>query len=192
MARSEVLNQEVNATWTHMGDPSFDSYVTDRFHQAVNVLGSRGAHVILLTTPFYSSGLQPSGQPWPEDDPGRVTSDNQIIESLAGTNARPLGPTNSHSRQRLFSGNGKVTVIDSGSWLSPAGHFATTVDGVRARCSDGVHLTVAGGQWLAKRILPVISLLGRAHQVASPSGSWAGDLAPTPPSWYAKLPCTTS
>jgi hypothetical protein len=153
---------------------------------------SDGAHVILLTSPFYDTGLQPSGQPWPEDDPGRVTSDNQIIESLAGTNARPLGPTNSHSRQRLFSGNGKVTVIDSGSWLSPAGHFATTVDGVRARCSDGVHLTVAGGQWLAKRILPVISLLGRAHQVASPSGSWAGDLAPTPPSWYAKLPCTTS
>jgi hypothetical protein len=192
LARSEVLNQEVNASWTHLGDPSFDSYVTGRFHQAVNVLGARGAHVILLTSPFYSSGIQPSGQPWPEDDPSRVTTDNQIIDSLAGFHAGPSTGTRSPATKRLFSGNDKVTVIDTGSLLSPAGRFATTVDGVQARCSDGVHFTVAGGEWLAKHILPVVSLLGRAHQASSPSGTWSGALALTPPSWYTKLPCTTS
>jgi peptidoglycan/LPS O-acetylase OafA/YrhL len=200
MARSEVLNQEVDSSWTHMGVPAFDSYLTDRFHQAVDVLGSRGAHVVLLTSPFYDTGLQPSGQPWPEDDPSRVTTDNQIIESLAGaptpppsgTGARSGHRSSSQKNQRLFSGNSKVTVIDAGSWLSPAGQFAATVDGVQARCSDGVHFTVAGGEWLAKRILPVVSLLGRAHQAASPSGTWPGPVALTPPSWYAKLPCTTS
>jgi hypothetical protein len=208
MARSEVLNQQVNSSWTNMGDPVFDSYLTARFHQAVDVLGSRGAHVILLTSPFYDTGLQPSGQPWPEDDPTRVTIDNQIIESLAASGAKSSAGAGSRSghkassqknkrsaagnaTQRLYSGNGKVTVIDVGSWLSPAGHFATTVDGVQARCSDGVHFTVAGGEWLAKRILPVVSLLGRAHQAISPSGTWSGDLAVTPPTWYAKLPCTT-
>ena len=55
-----------------------------------------------------------------------------------------------------------MTVIDAGAWLSPGGHYSVTVDGVQARCGDGVHFTVAGGEWLAKRILPVISLLGRA------------------------------
>jgi hypothetical protein len=99
------------------------------------------------------------------------------------------------SGQSLFpgiSGNSKVTVIDAGSWLSPAGHYSSIVDGVQARCGDGVHLTVAGGEWLAKRILPFISLLGRAHQAASPSGSWTGNLALTPPSWYSELPCAAS
>jgi peptidoglycan/LPS O-acetylase OafA/YrhL len=195
MARSEVLNQEVASTWTHLGVPAFDSYVTDRFRQAIGVLGSRGAHVILLTSPFYDTGNQSSGSPWPEDDPGRVTTDNQIIESLAGGDAGRPSAAPSPAGQPEYpwiTGNDKVTVIDAGSWLSPGGRFSTTVDGVRVRCGDGVHLTAAGGAWLAKRILPVVSLLGRAHQAASPAGSWSGDLALTPPSWYSKLPCAVS
>ena len=103
MARSEVLNQQVNSSWTNMGDPAFDSYLTARFHQAVDVLGSRGAHVILLTSPFYDTGLQPSGQPWPEDDPSRVTTDNQIIESLAVCAPRPpVVPARAQGRGRLL------------------------------------------------------------------------------------------
>lgn len=195
MARSEVLDQEVNSTWTHIGEPAFDSYLTARFRDAINVLGSRGAHVVLLTSPFYDTGVQPSGLPWPEDDPGRVTTDNEIIESMAGGDARRSSGSQSRSNQELFAGmtgNSKVTVIDTGAWLSPGGHFSATVDGVEARCGDGVHFTVAGGEWLAKRILPIISLLGRAHQEASPSGSWSGDLALTPPSWYSELPCGAS
>ncbi len=89
LARSEVLDQEVDSTWTNIGVPSFDAYLTTRFHQAISVLGSRGAHVVLLTSPFYDTGVQPSGLPWPEDDPNRVTIDNQIIESMADP---PPGP----------------------------------------------------------------------------------------------------
>jgi len=198
MARSEVLDQEVNSTWTHIGEPAFDSYLADRFHQAIDVLGARGAHVVLMTSPFYDTGVAPSGSPWPEDDPGRVTTDNQIIESMVDAGVGSSGGSHaSESRpgQSLFpgiSGNSKLTVIDAGAWLSPGGHYSATVDGVQARCSDGVHLTVAGGEWLAKRILPFISLLGRAHQALSPSGSWAGNLALTPPSWYSELPCAAS
>jgi hypothetical protein len=212
LARSEVLDQEVDSTWTNIGVPSFDAYLTSRFHQAISVLGSRGAHVVLLTSPFYDTGVQPSGLPWPEDAPGRVTTDNQIIESMAsppvgraggsGSRAGTAAPTHTASthtaaspKSGLFSGitgSGNVTVIDAGAWLSPGGLYSVDVDGVQARCGDGVHLTVAGGEWLATRILPVVSLLGRAHQASSPTGSWSGDIALTPPSWYSELPCTTS
>jgi hypothetical protein len=217
IARSEVLDQQVDSTWTHIGEPAFDSYLTTRFHEAISVLGSRGAHVVLLTSPFYDTGLQPSGLPWPEDDPSRVITDNQIIESMAGTlstsgsgsgsgtgtGSSSNSGSNSGSRSRsrpgrrgappeLALGTNRVTVIDVGSWLSPGGKYSTTVDGVQARCGDGVHLTVAGGEWLAKRILPVVSLLGRAHQATSKSGSWSGNLALTPPSWYSELPCAAS
>jgi lysophospholipase L1-like esterase len=206
LARSEMLNQEVNSSWTNLGSPAFDTYLSGRFHQAIDALDSRGAHVVLLTSPFYNSGLQPSGSIWPEDDPSRVTTDNQIIESMSaapasagrhGARAPGTGGSKGSSRSRtkaprLFSGNGRVTVIDVGAWLSPGGKYATTVDGVKARCNDGVHFTAAGGEWVAKRILPVVSLLGRAHQASSPTGTWSGDLALTPPSWYSKLPCTGS
>ena len=207
MARSDVLNQEVDSNWTNIGVPGFDSYLTNRFHQAIDVLGSRGAHVVLLTSPFYDTGMQPSGLPWPEDAPARVTTDNQIIESMADAasprSARSGGsghPGSSRSvparpKSGLFSGisgTGNVTVIDAGTWMSPGGRYSVTVDGVQARCGDGVHFTVAGGEWLAKRILPIVSLLGRAHQSTSRSGSWSGPIALTPPSWYSELPCTAS
>ncbi|HEY5024595.1 MAG TPA: acyltransferase family protein [Acidimicrobiales bacterium] len=199
LARSEVLDQEVDSTWTNLGVPSFDSYVASRFRQAIGVLGSRGAHVVLLTSPFYDTGVQPSGLPWPEDDPSRVTIDDQIIESMADpATRRPSGSvtgTASRPESGLFSGisgSGDVTVIDAGAWLSPGGHYSVTVDGIQARCGDGVHLTAAGGEWLAKRILPVLALLGRAHQATSPSGSWSGADALSPPSWYSELPCAAS
>ncbi|HVA04371.1 MAG TPA: acyltransferase family protein [Acidimicrobiales bacterium] len=199
MARSDVLNQEVDSNWTNIGEPLFDSYLTSRFRQAVNVLGSRGAHVVLLTSPFYDTGMQPSGLPWPEDDPARVTTDNQIIQSMAdaeGPSSRSGYSTPSaRPKSGLFSGisgTGNVTVIDAGAWLSPGGHYSVTVDGIQARCGDGVHFTVAGGEWLAKRILPVISLLGRPHQATAHSGSWSGPIAVTPPSWYSELPCAAS
>ena len=167
LARSDVLDQEQGSTWTHLGDPAFDAHVTARFRQALAVLGRRGAHVVLLTTPMTDTGVQPSGSRWPEDDPGRVLVDNGIIHSL--------GPA--------------TTVMDVGSWLSPGGKYAATVDGIRTRCDDGVHLTVAGGAWVAQRILPEIALLGRPHQEASPTGTWSGDIALSPPAWYATLPC---
>jgi peptidoglycan/LPS O-acetylase OafA/YrhL len=198
MARSEVLNQEIDSQWMHAGEPAFDAYLVDRFHEAISVLGSRGAHVVLLTSPYYDTGLQPSGAPWPEDDPARVNVDNQIIESMAtaptvrsSSRRGSASHARHHAGQPLFGQDG-VTVIDTGAWLSPGGQFATTVNGVRTRCGDGVHFTVAGGEWLARRILPVVSLLGRAHQAASPNGSWSGDIALTPPSWYSKLPCGPS
>ena len=199
MARSEVLDQQVDSQWMHLGEPAFDTYVAGRFRQAIDVLDSRGAHVVLLTSPYYDTGIQPSGSPWPEDDPARVNIDNQIIQSMATPNAgksasgkgRSGAPKSAQPVDQSLLGTGKVTVLDVGAWLSPDGAFSDTVDGVQARCKDGVHLTVAGGEWLAKKILPVVALLGRAHQAASPGGSWSGDLALTPPSWYSELPCSS-
>ena len=33
----------------------------------------------MLTSPYYDSGEQGSGQPWPENDPARVTTDNSLL-----------------------------------------------------------------------------------------------------------------
>ncbi len=195
LARGEVLDQQLGSTWTHLGDPSFDSYLSDRFRQAVGVLGSKGAHVVLLTSPFFDTGVQPNGSIWPEDDPGRVVTDIAIMNALGATPhaASKRGAAPSAAATSLpVETRGNLSVIDLGTVLSPDARYAGSVDGVQVRCSDGVHFTVSGGEWVARRLLPQIAALGRAHQAVSPSGWWAGPVAQVPPSWFPQLPCAAS
>ena len=79
LARGETFDQEVGGQWQNLGEPAFDEYVTNRFRQAVAVLGSKGASVVLMTTPYYDSGDSPSGTPWPEDAPAWAMLDNATI-----------------------------------------------------------------------------------------------------------------
>jgi hypothetical protein len=193
VARGEVFNQEVNGRWEHLGEAGFDSYVTDRFESAIAVLGSRGAHVVLLTSPYYDSGVQVSGAPWPEDNPARVAIDNRIIDAVAAGTARTVASTSDAVPDvgGGVTGTGAVSTMALGRWLSPSGHFATDVHGVDVRCTDGVHFTVAGGEWVAARLLPQIVPMGRVHQSVSPVGTWPTPLPQAAPAWYAGLPCAS-
>ncbi|HVT41687.1 MAG TPA: acyltransferase family protein, partial [Acidimicrobiales bacterium] len=110
VARGETFDQEIGGSWQNLGQPGFDSYVADRFKQAVTVLGSKGADVVLATTPYYDSGLQPVGTPWPEDDPSRVTIDNATMRAVSG--AAPPG-----------AGGGRVYVFDLNAVVSPGGKY---------------------------------------------------------------------
>jgi hypothetical protein len=186
LARGETFNQEVGGRWEHLGQPAFDAYVAGRFRAAVKVLGSRGAHVVLLTSPLYDSGAQVSGAPWPEDDPQRVAVDNRIIESVASDDG---GARTSSPARTAADRGGNVSVVTLGRWLSPGDRFSTDVDGVAVRCQDGVHLTVAGGEWVAPRLFSLIVPWGRTHHTASPGGTWPARLPQPPPAWYASLPC---
>ena len=55
-----------------------------------------------------------------------------------------------------------VTVIDLGQRLAPNDRFTSTVDGVVVRAADGIHLSQAGGAWLAPWLDPL--LVGIAKQ----------------------------
>jgi peptidoglycan/LPS O-acetylase OafA/YrhL len=176
VARGETFDQEVDNQWQNLGEPGFDRYVATRFRKAIGVLGSRGAAVVFLTTPYYDSGLQPSGAPWPENTPSRVTIDNSIMHQVARAADRG-------------SPRPKVSVIDFGALVSPSGHYQADVDGVDLRCTDGVHFTPQGGRWVAPHLLPRLEALGAAHLAASPGGTWPGPALPPVPSWYSKLPC---
>ena len=194
LARGELFDQEVAGQWTNLGQQSFDRYVRGRFKDAVHVLGSRGAAVVLLTTPYYDSGEQPSGAPWPEDQTARVGLDNAIIKGVV-RRARPVArvPTTTPdvpatTTPRVESAS-SVSLFDFGSLVSPGGHFSPRVDGVDLRCQDGVHITVRGGEWVAPRLLPELARLGAGHQSDSPAGSWPAALPPPVPSWWYKLPC---
>jgi peptidoglycan/LPS O-acetylase OafA/YrhL len=176
LARGETFDQEVGGQWQNLGQPAFDSYVESRYRQAVSVLGSKGASVVLVTTPYYDSGTSPAGTPWPEDDPTRVTLDNSTMREVAA--ATPAG-----------SGAGRVYVFDLNAMVSPDHQFSATVDQINVRCGDGVHFTRSGGIYVGQRLAPELAALGQDHAVASPGGTWPGALPPSTPSWFSKLPC---
>ena len=173
LARSDTLDTERNGTWQHLGQPSFDRWAESRYDQAIATLSSNGAHVVLLTTPYYQSGEQGDGQPLPENEPSRVTIENHLLGEAATRHA-----TN-------------ATLVNFGAMLSPSGQFVTDVQGVPVRCTDGIHVTVPGGQWVGERLLPRLVSFGRAHATEAAQVHRAPLPPQFPPPWYSKLPCAT-
>jgi hypothetical protein len=174
LARGEVLNQRIgtSTSWMHIGEPSFDTRLSGRISQALQVLESRGAHVFLLGSPLYDSSVLAEGQSssFPEDNPARVATDDALM-------------------QAAVAGDPGASFLDLGAWLSPAGRYTATVDGLDARCSDGVHLTPAGGEWVANQLFPLITSVARNHHQQAPEGAWPDPTLPGNPTWYVKLAC---
>lgn len=167
LARVDLLTQDFDGTWTSIGNPSFDAFLDGQLRQGVSVLASRGARVVLMTSPYYDSTVQ-SGGSVPEDSPARVAVDDQI---LAQVSAQSPG----------------VTVFPLASVVTPGGRYQQDVDGVDVRCADGVHFGAMAGQVVAPRLLPVLVDLGRSAIV--PAASHPPPAPPLVPGWYDQLPC---
>jgi len=141
----EVMDRWYEGRWQHLGDPAFDAYETAQLDRAVRLLGSGGAKVALFTAPYFSTGEQPNGDPWPEDAAARVDRLNEIIEAVARRHP------------------GRVVVIPLHAFLDPGGRFTKTIGGKVIRMDDGVHTTLAGGAYLAPRVLPLLAAMGTGH-----------------------------
>ena len=139
----DAMDRMYQGTWQHLGDPAFDAYERTQIEKAVSVLDSAGAHVALMTSPFYDSGEQLGGQPWDEDAPARVDLLNTMIESVAAMHP------------------GTVSVVPLNRYLDPDGRFTWKIDGKMMRFADGVHTTEAAGTYLAPKILPQLLSMGR-------------------------------
>jgi peptidoglycan/LPS O-acetylase OafA/YrhL len=180
VARGETFDQQIGGKWQNLGQASFDNYVAGRYREGVSVLGSKGATVVLMTSPYYDSGASPSGGPWPEDVPGRVQIDNSTIRQVASTSSTGAAGT---------ATDGKVYVFDLNTVVDPANKYAASVGQINIRCGDGVHFSQSGGIYVGLRLMPDLVTLGQAHASASPGGAWPGTMPPSTPSWFPSLPC---
>jgi hypothetical protein len=148
VGRWEVADHRWRGRWRTVGQPAWDAHLVAELDQAVAILSSRGAKVVLFTTPFVDPpNRAPDGRPWPENRPGRTEQWNALVRrAVAGLDRRRPGV---------------ATVIDLNRLLDPGRAYRRVVDGVVARWSDGVHITPAGGHLAGTRILPVVAALGR-------------------------------
>ncbi len=154
--RWEVVDREYQGTRTNILHPAFAAYVKSQLEEASQLVTATGAHMVFLTAPCTDEGEQPDGDPWPEDNPARLAVYNKLVREVAAEH-----PTTD-------------SAVDLFSAACPGGKFASTVHGVMIRYTDGVHFTVAGGQYLAPKIMPAIVAAGRAQMAASAAPVSAG------------------
>lgn len=177
LARADLFDQDRNGAWTWIGHPAYDRFLEHQLRTGLAVLTSGGAHVMLMTSPYYDSTVSGAAPPMPEDAPGRVALDDGILRSVAastpGTSVFPLGRV-----------------------VTPEGQYQQDVDGTDVRCSDGVHFTLAAGQVVAPALLPAVVRLGRTAPVPPLAGAGAGPTVaratlppPAVPAWYGHLHC---
>ncbi|MFZ0250965.1 MAG: acyltransferase family protein [Acidimicrobiales bacterium] len=155
--RWEVVDRNYNGTWTNILHPAYAAYVKSQLEQASQLVTATGARMVFLTGPCTDEGEQPDGAPWPEDNPARLAVYNKLVREVAAEY-----PTTD-------------STVDLFSAACPGGRFTSTIHGVTVRFTDGVHFTVAGGQYLGPKIMPAIVAAGRAQMAgAAPPASTGG------------------
>ena len=133
VGRWETIDRVHDGRWTHVGDPSFDAYLTGELRQALQVLGITGARIVVTTEPYNRRAESPDGSLYPEDQPDRIDHWNTLVGNVVAQfpNAR---------------------VLDLIKKLDPGGVYATKVEGIKMR-SDGVHPTAEAVKWLTPWLL---------------------------------------
>jgi hypothetical protein len=149
--RWEVADRLYQGQWTNILNPVFAAYVKQQLNRASEVVHATGARMVFLTAPCTNEGEQPDGAPWPEDSLKRLAVYNRLVREVVAEH-----PTTD-------------SVVDLFAATCPHGRYSTNVHGVAVRRSDGVHFTIAGGQYLAPLIMPPIVAAGKAQAAATGS-----------------------
>ena len=121
------------------GSDEADEYVKGQLNEALDILTSGGARVLVLSTPYFADDPT-GGEPRNSRDDDRVDDMNELFEDVAGDREN-------------------VEVVDMNEFLTPDG-YRESIDGENVR-GDGIHLTAAGQQlvaaWLAPKLVGAVS-----------------------------------
>ncbi len=140
--RWEVSNRTYDGRWTNIENPTYAAYVQRELRYAVQVAGSGGAAVVLMTAPCYDTGEQPDGAPWPEDSRTRLAIYNGIVRRVAASTPG-------------------TSLLNLNAMACPGGQYEEFMDGQQVRLGDGIHFTFTGGNVFAPKIWPFVVSLGR-------------------------------
>ncbi len=154
LGRWEVTDHLYQGRWVHVGQPVWDAHVTSDIKAAIAILHSFGARVVLLTMPYVDpSPRRSNGTPYAEDTPSRARLFNALISRVARSEPKV------------------VSVVDLNHLLAPGGVYTASVSGIDVRSSDGVHISLDGGELLQTRH----PAAGRTARPPSGTRSHGGD-----------------
>jgi hypothetical protein len=131
------------STWTHIGQPKYDSWLVGELQYYNDFFQSRGIKVAWMNAPdwhpVYNPEMYMAPPPYSEAKPGRSTRYNQVLDLALA--ARP-------ETQR----------IDILGWLNaqPGGQFSPKLR------IDGVHFSLSGTEEVANWLAPELIRIGRS------------------------------
>jgi hypothetical protein len=128
-------DHRVNGVELAFGTAAARPHWLSELRSLVDLFGSRGAHVVLLTTPLFPPGHHAS------ISDQRVAELEALVRRVAGE--RP----------------GAVSVMDLNQFLYPAGSFQDFIDGINVR-GDGFHFSLEGAVMVGEWLTPQVSALG--------------------------------
>ena len=139
--RWELMDRKLGDKYRAVGDPLFDAYLTVELEYALSIVGSRGAHIVLLTAPYTHRWERPDGGLYDEDKPERVDAWNRLLRRVAAQHPQ------------------EISVIDLNRRVCPDGKFTWTIGRLQIR-SDGLHFTPEGVQdYIAPWLVPQLATL---------------------------------
>jgi len=158
--RWELMSRYLGDGYHHVGEPSYDQYLSTELQLAISIVAANGAHVVLLTAPYTHRAERPDGGLYDEDRPERVDAWNRLL-----TQAQARDPK-------------RITMIDLKSRVCPQGTFTWSIGSLQIR-SDGLHFTPDGvQQWIAPWLLPQLAQVAYGiPAVPSPGPGTAGPTA---------------
>jgi peptidoglycan/LPS O-acetylase OafA/YrhL/lysophospholipase L1-like esterase len=140
----DAYDRRVDGEVTEFDTPEGDALAQQDLEEAVELLSSRGAHVALLSVPYYRLG-------WPmEIDLERSPFNDSWVDRYNTMQERV-------ERQR----DGQVSILDLNTYIGPDGTWTDTVDGVQVRLFDRVHLSEEGADFVARWLAPQLERIGR-------------------------------
>lgn len=154
LSRMDTVDQEVHPgqpALTSVLDASFDAYLTASLRDAVSLLSSTGAHVILGTSPPTLFNLQGNAY----DNPSRWARYEKVLDDVAAT---------SHGNATVFN----FTTFFGGKGAVPQFQL-DSASGIRWRCGDGIHFTPAGGILVAPSLFAEAWKVGGARTISIPT-----------------------
>ena len=163
----DLYDRKIDGRVLEFGTPGLDTFVLSELEDAVDVLSSGGAAVMLLTTPYFEVRNLSLDYSVPRFDSTRVDRLNSLYQRLA----------------QQF--DGVVSVVDLNGFVSPDG-----TDGISMEMmADGVHFTPDGADQVARWLAPKLDRAGRRDRdvVVEPASPDRESVAAMPAARWLEL-----
>ena len=151
----DAYDVQMDGEWVEFGTPRHDEFVLGELRHAIDVLRSRGAEVVLLTTPYFEPRRDIVDRDRTAYNPARVDHLNGLLRQIEG-----------------------VSLVDLNGFLDPDGRFTSDAMQVVDARGDGVHFTHEGadlvGSWLAPQLAALALCRQEVRNCATTEATSAG------------------
>jgi peptidoglycan/LPS O-acetylase OafA/YrhL/lysophospholipase L1-like esterase len=169
----DAFDRRIDGHTIRFDTPEGEALAEQDLQDAINVLTTGGARVVMLTTPYYVIGWpqkvevdrSPLHEPW-------INRYNDLQRTIASRNAS------------------RVHILDLNHYVDPAGTWTDTVDGIKVRAFDRCHLSDEGADFVARWLTPQLLQIGRRNASATSvlvSAASAEQHSPTGPVAVARV-----